>query len=387
MDGGGARGRGIILKCGQESVTTENLAITGRWEIGLSARLDRLCRKFLYSALFPSHAADFLKAPTMSEPQFTHRPDEVQLAKILRESRPLVERYGTAAIYGTALLLAIAAIVVYVARRPPATAAESAKLLKAETPEEFGEISDNAPGTAIAQAAAVREAELILQNALRNLFTNRKVGLEELDDAAKKYGTLNDDNSLGEDARLKVAVGLARIAEARCDGGDASAKSAIEAWDNVLKNFPDSKAFSALAEDRKKKLALPATLEFYAWFQQQNPAPGDPLGLPQDGPGATPPIPSLLGSDPLQGLIPPAVPKTETPGETTPETNPPAPDAPKTETPAPEAPKADSPAPEAPKADSPAPDAPAADAPAPDAPKTDAPKTDAPAPDAPKSGE
>ena len=330
----------------------------------------------------------------MSEPQFTHRPDEVQLAKILRESRPFLERYGTAAIYGAAALLAVAAIVVYVARRPPATAAESAKLLKAETPEEFGEIADNAPGTTIAQVALVREAELILQNALRNLFTNRKVGLEELDAAAKKYGILNDEKKLGEDARLKVAVGLARIAEARCDGSEASVKSAIEAWDNVLKNFPDSKAFSALAEERKKKLALPATQEFYAWFQQQNPAPGDPLGLPQDGPGATPPIPSLLGSDPLQGLIPPAVPKTETPA--TPETPaaeepkadaPKGDEAPKADAPVPESPKAEPATPEAPKADPSAPEAPKSDSPAPAAPTPDAPKPDAPAPDAPKSGE
>jgi hypothetical protein len=330
----------------------------------------------------------------MSEPQFTHRPDEVQLAKILRESRPFLERYGTAAIYGAAALLAVAAIVVYVARRPPATAAESAKLLKAETPEEFGEIADNAPGTTIAQVALVREAELILQNALRNLFTNRKVGLEELDDAAKKYGILNDENTLSEDARLKVAVGLARIAEARCDGSEASVKSAIEAWDNVLKTFPDSKAFSTLAEERKKKLALPATQEFYAWFQQQNPAPGDPLGLPQDGPGATPPIPSLLGSDPLQGLIPPAVPKTETPA--TPETPaaeepksdaPKGDEAPKADAPVPESPKAEPATPEAPKADPSAPEAPKADSPAPAAPTPDAPKPDAPAPDAPKSGE
>lgn len=299
------------------------------------------------------------KAPTMSEPQFTHRPDEVQLAKILRESRPLMERYGTAAIYGAALVLAIAAVVVYVTRRPPATAAESAKLLKAETPEEYGEISDNAPGTPIGQAAAVREAELVLQNALRNLFSNRKVGLEELDDAAKKYRALEDDTSLGEDAGLKVAVGLARIAEARCDGSDAATKSAIEAWDRVLKSYPDSKAFSALAEERKKKLAQPATQQFYAWFQEQNPAPGDPLGLPQDGPGAVPSIPGLLGSDPLQGLIPPAVPKTEptAPADTPSQPTPPG-DAPKAEEPKPEEPASDAPAPGAPEADAPASDAP-----------------------------
>jgi hypothetical protein len=136
---------------------------------------------------------------------------------------------------------------------PPATAAESAKLLKAETPEEFSDIADNAPGTAIGQAASLREGELILQNALRNLFTNRKVGLEELDDAEKVFRKLVDDTKLSEDARLKVAVGLARILEARCDGSDATVKSAVDAWDQVLKDFPDSKVFSALAEERKKQ--------------------------------------------------------------------------------------------------------------------------------------
>ncbi|MEY3174690.1 MAG: hypothetical protein RLZZ436_2604 [Planctomycetota bacterium] len=336
----------------------------------------------------------------MSEPQFSHQPDEVQLAKILRESRPLLERYGTAAIYGMALLLAVAAVVVYIARRPPATAAESAKLLKAETPEEFGDIADNAPGTPIGQSAGIREGELILQNALRNLFTNRKVGLEELDQAEKIFRNLEDDTTLSEEGRLKVAVAIARITEARCDGSDASAKSATDAWDQVLKAFPDSKVFSGLAEERKKKLALPATKEFYAWFQQQNPAPGDTLGLPQDGPGAVPSIPSLMGSDPLQGLLPPAVPaapKTDSPAPDAPATPdapttpdaPAAPDAPKTDAPAPDAPKADTPNPQPANPDAPAPaeqpsapDAPKADAPAPEAPKTDAP-----APDAPKSGE
>jgi hypothetical protein len=261
-------------------------------------------------------------------------------------------------------------------------------LLKAETPEEYGEISDNAPGTAIGQAAAVREAELVLQNALRNLFTNRKVGLEELDDAAKKYRALEDDTSLGEDAGLKVAVGLARIAEARCDGSDVATKSAIEAWDRVLKSYPDSKAFSALAEERKKKLGQPATKEFYAWFQQQNPAPGDPLGLPQDGPGAVPSIPGLLGSDPLKGLIPPAVPKTEptAPADTPSQPTPPG-DAPRAEEPKPEEPKPEEPKPEEPKPEEPKPEEPKPEEPKPEEPKPEEPKPEEPKPEEPKPEE
>jgi hypothetical protein len=345
------------------------------------------------------------KAPTMSEPHFTHEPDEVQLAKLLRGYRPFLEQYGTAIIYGTALLLAVAAIFVYVARRPPETAAESAKLLKAETPEEFADIADNSPDTTIGRIASLREAELILQNALRSLFTNRKVGIEELDQAEKIYRNLDDTRALDADGQLKIVVGLARIAEARCNGDDATVKTAIDAWDRVLKDFPNSKVFSNLAEDRKKKLALPSTKDFYAWFQQQNPAPGDTLGMPQDGPGAGL-NPAGLGPLDLPGLTPstpvPATPEppadkpAETPADPAapapdaPKTDPPAPDAPKTDAPAPDAPKADAPAPDAPKADAPAPDAPKADGPAPDAPKADAPapdapKADAPAPDAPKA--
>jgi hypothetical protein len=328
----------------------------------------------------------------MSDQQFVHQPDEVQLAKLLRESRPFLERYGTALIYGVALLLAVAAVFIYVARRPPATAEESAKLLKAETPEEFSDIALNAPGTPIGLSASLREGEMILQNALRNLFTNRKVGLEELDQAEKIYRRLEDEQSLDEHGRLKVTVGLARILEARCDGSDSAVKSAVDAWEKVLKTAPDSKLFSALAEDRKKKLALPATKEFYAWFQQQNPAPGDTLGLPQDGPGAVPAIPGHEGLG-LQGLIPslPTQPAPAAPTEpAAPETpaEPAAPAAPQegektADPPAPDAPAPDAPAPDAPTPDAPTPDSPAPDAPAPDAPKTDAPASEQPAPDAP----
>ena len=338
----------------------------------------------------------------MSDPQFTHEPDEVQLAKLLRGYRPFLEQYGTAFIYGAALLLAVAAVVVYVARRPPETAAESAKLLKAETPEEFADIADNSPDTTIGRIASLREAELILQNALRNLFTNRKVGTEELEQAEKIYRNLDDTRALDAEGQLKIVVGLARIAEARCTGDDASTKTAIDAWDRVLTDFPDSKVFSTLAEDRKKKLALPATKDFYAWFQQQNPAPGDTLGMPQDGPGAgdspaglgplglpglqglTPstPVPALPADKPAETPADPAAPKADAPASDAP-----APDAPAPDAPAPDAPKADPPAADAPKADAPAPDAPKTETPAPEAPAPDAPKPDAPAPDAPKACE
>ena len=73
----------------------------------------------------------------MSDPQYVNREDEVQLAKLLRESGPWIQRHGTSLIYVAAAVLAASAVYVYVSRQPPATARESALLLAANTPEQF----------------------------------------------------------------------------------------------------------------------------------------------------------------------------------------------------------------------------------------------------------
>ncbi len=263
----------------------------------------------------------------MSEPQYVHQEDEVLLAKVLRDSRPLLQRYGTSLIYALAAVVAAAAIYVYISRQPPATAKESQALLAASTPEEFAELADNAAGTPIGDFARLREGELILREALSNLFTNRKLGLEELDKAEKAFKKLDDSRDVSDDVRLKVLVGLARITEARCDGKDETVKAAVEAWDRVLTSFPASKMFSELAESRKKKLETQEIRDFYAWFQQQDPKPGEETGLPQDGPGAVPGIPNI--EDLLKPAEAPASTTTPAPGAeastTTPEAAPAAP--------------------------------------------------------------
>jgi len=300
----------------------------------------------------------------MSDRHYVHHENEVQLAKLLKESKPFFERYGTTMIYGVAALMAIAAVVVYVQRRPAPTAEVSRDLLLATlstTAEDFQAVADQSPDSPIGILARLRQADRELEDAVSNLFTNREASKENLETAEKAYKQLEDRKDIIDSVRERVLVGLARVAECRCDGTDESMNAAIAAWERILKVFPDSKTFKSIAESRIKRLASKESHEFYAWFSTQNPKPGDDLLMPQDGgPGQVPSMPLFpdLHNFGLPGTA----------------------DTPATETPATETPATETPA-----ADAPGSDAAPGDAPAADAPKTEAPVGETPAPE--KSGE
>jgi hypothetical protein len=346
----------------------------------------------------------------MSDRHFVHHEDEVQLAKILRDSKPWLEKYGTTVIYGLAAVMAVAAVGVYIARRPPATAPESREMLLASTPEDYQAIADATPDSKIGIIARVRQAELLLGNAVEKLFSDREKAVEELAAATTAFERLAERKDVTGYQRERVLAGLARAAESQCDGTDESVQAAIQAWELLLKEFPDSKLFKDLAEERVKKLSDESTKSFYAWFHSQNPKPADDLQIPQDGPGAVPDIPRISIPD-LTSPMPtvPSAPVDAKEGDAKEEasdTSAPAADTPATETPAAE-PKAEEkpadiasgdaktadPAPADPAAtpealkDAPADPEPAAESPEkPEAPQ-DAPPADPPAAEAPASPE
>ena len=291
----------------------------------------------------------------MSDRHYVHHQDEVQLAKILKDSKPWLDQYGTTLIYGLAAVLAIAAVAVFIARQPPATAEASRGLLLASTPEDFQAVADESPDSQIGILARLKYAEFSLSDAVGNLFTNREVGLVELKTAETTYDVLAARNDIPDTVRQRVLVGLARIAEARCNGDDESTTAAVTAWEKVLKDVPEPTIFKEMAEERIKKLPLESTRSFYAWFQLQNPKPDDDLQLPQDGPGKVPDIPQLDLDSILKDLTP------ATSG-TTPATEPPATEPPVTEPPVTEPPAAEPPAAEPPAAEPPATEPPAAPA-------------------------
>ena len=332
----------------------------------------------------------------MSDRHYVHHENEVQLAKLLKESKTFFERYGTTMIYGVAALMAIAAVIVYVQRRPAPTAEVSRDLLLATlstTAEDFQAVADQSPNSPIGILARLRQADRELEDAVSNLFTNREAAKENLENAEKAYRQLEDRKDIIDSVRERVLVGLARVAECRCDGTDESMNAAIAAWERILKAFPDSKTFKAVAESRIKRLASKDSHEFYAWFSAQNPKPGDDLLMPQDGgPGQVPSMPlfpdlhnfGLPASEaPTPKVTTPEAPAENPASVETPSEGKPASDTP-SDTPAtPDA--ADTSAAETPAADALGSVAAPGDAPAADAPKTEAPVGETPAPE--KSGE
>ncbi len=205
------------------------------------------------------------------EPSTTHRHDNrTELEKLLVKSKPWFEQNGTLLIYGVAAILAVAAVVVYMKRAPAGDVEASRDLLTAVTPEDYRDLADAHPDSTIAVWARLRQAERLLDNGVGNMFTNREVGVEELDQAKAAFERLESRTDLDDQVRERVLAGLARLAEATCDGEAKSVKAAIAAWQKVLDDFPES-LIKEHAEDRIAALETPEAETFYAWFSKQNP--------------------------------------------------------------------------------------------------------------------
>ncbi len=308
-------------------------------------------------------------SPTMSDRHYVHHEDEVQLAKLLKESKPFLEKYGTTIIYGLAAIMAVAAVVVYVQKRLASTAEVlSRNLLLATTAEDYQAVADEFPESPIGILARLHQADRELEDAVPSMFTNREAAKDSLESADKAYKQLEGRKVVNDSVRERVLVGLARVAECRCDGTDDAMNAATAAWERVVKTFPDSKTFKTIAEERIKRLASADSREFYAWFSTQNPKPGDDLMMPQDGgPGqvpAAPSFPSLLNFGlPDASTAQPPVPFEEPKAETSAET-PSIPETPATES-ATESPEKETPSTE-PATETPATDTTPADAPVPE---------------------
>ncbi|APZ93530.1 hypothetical protein [Fuerstiella marisgermanici] len=225
------------------------------------------------------------------EPSTTHRHDNrTELEKLLIKSKPWFEQNGTLLIYGVAAILAVAAVVVYMKRAPAGDVEASRDLLTAVTPEDYRDLADAHPDSTIAVWARLRQAERLLDNGVGNMFTNREVGVEELDQAKAAFERLESRTDIDDQVRERVLAGLARLAEATCDGEAKSVKAAVAAWQKVLDDYPES-LIKEHAEDRIAALESPEAKTFYAWFSKQNPKPVDPGATPNQSP--VPTIPEL----------------------------------------------------------------------------------------------
>lgn len=228
--------------------------------------------------------------PTESE----HIEEQTALEAALRKGLAWFSTNLTTVIYALAGLLAIAAVIVFLQRKPAGNPEASKLLLVATSPEEYQDVADSAPTSLLGMWSRLRQGDRLLDNAVTNMFTDRETGMDELESAKAAYENLGNQSGLPDTLRERVLIGMARVAECECDGSAKSIETAETAWQQVLAAFPES-IMKEHAEARIARLQKPEAVEFYKWFAALDPKPALP------GIGSVPEIPDGLLPNDLPG--------------------------------------------------------------------------------------
>ena len=175
--------------------------------------------------------------------------------------------------------------------------------------EPLGQISRNYAELPAGVVARLYQADALLAEGIGNLFEDRELADNLLDDALAAYQDASDSapNPL---VASRAQLGLARTHETRGD-----LEKAVAAYQRVIE-IGESEAMTQVAEGRIAHLKSPITAEFLDWFAQQDFRPADPAQPPQSPSGMSlPDLPDFDMSElsPLQSTAL----ETEPPGGVT----------------------------------------------------------------------
>ncbi|RLS54858.1 MAG: hypothetical protein DWH91_10825 [Planctomycetota bacterium] len=286
----------------------------------------------------------------MSTPQ--PQTDTTEPSELLRwwlESRRWVDRHANkillTVIVGTVVL--VASVVMARSTRAKNEAAWRAFGVS-KVADDYRKVAEDHPGTSAEHPARMVAAREYLSQGMQQVTANRKASDENLENAKTQLSKLLDDKSTPKDIREEALLKMAVCLESLSDG---DLKSATEAYERLLKEFPTT-LNKSWVEEKLKILAKPETAAFYRWFRTTNPSPEDrpkpqdikPSEAPNiqlDGEGIAPPSSGDAAREmPAEGAVPPVTPSeipsekpaTETPAAekpaeaaTTPEKTPEAP--------------------------------------------------------------
>lgn len=242
-----------------------------------------------------------------------HELQKNELTKVAGQATAFYDRYQNQILWGLVVVLLAMAAWIYIARSSRVAAESAWTTLQnaAGTPKDYVDVAIVHPNTEVANVARLQAAAAWLDQGVKAGFSNREEANSYLKDARKEFEELLAVTNLDKDLREQALYGMAQTLES-ISGADTEA--AVKAYEALLKEFPDS-IYKEHAEGRIKDLKNPATQEFLAWYQKQNPKPPE-REKPKDGeaPGANSAAPKP-GTDPF-GLGLPAPPQpggTETP--------------------------------------------------------------------------
>ena len=225
-------------------------------------------------------------------PEAAHIPEEASPLAAVLASHGKQILLGT---LGVLALLIVAAVLTSGGRSPYEK--EWSRFADAKSASDFADVASDFPNTDVAVWAKLTEGEMLLHEAVRLQFSDRKASESQLKDAGKAFDEVIEQAGGLPDAMERGLLGKARFLEATCKGDTTEV---VKAYDAFLGRFPDS-VYKDSIQNRVESLKSKDAQAFYAWFSQQNPKPED-RARPQDGlpaghpeiPVSLPPIPEEL---------------------------------------------------------------------------------------------
>ncbi|MGA2255319.1 MAG: hypothetical protein ABSG53_11705 [Thermoguttaceae bacterium] len=232
-------------------------------------------------------------------------------------------------------------------------------------------------GDPAAEWAEVFAGDTALMVGTNRILTDKKIGIEYLNDAQKRYTEALKTLTIAG-AKEQAMFGKARAMESMSQN-KAQVDEAVAAYKELIERFPNG-MFKPVADQRIEQLQKKDALEFYRALAQYAPKPKvesprsklDNLGPLPENPTDEPLVPKTpvrgegSQSGPIQGIPAPSLTPTEPVKVVAPKTEIPMTQPVKPQVAKPDAPKLESVTPDTPK-----PEAPKSEASKPDVPKKD----------------
>jgi hypothetical protein len=230
-----------------------------------------------------------------------HELQQNDLGKLTQKVTPWVERHGLQVLAGVVVVLVLGGGVLWwTSQAVTAGSAGWTQLATAQTVEDYAAVVEQHGDSLAGAWARLRGAELNLETGIQAAFTDREAADLDLKRAKEDFEkVLAAKVTLPAPVKERAMLGLARTLEATCDGNTAPV---VEAYQSLLKQFPDS-VYKTHVDQRVKELQSASAGEFYKWFHAQQPKPPE-FTKPKDGAGKASSLPGEFELPPPASVNP-----------------------------------------------------------------------------------
>ncbi len=197
-----------------------------------------------------------------------HESNKSEMEQFVERVGPFFDKWGNHVTAGICILAVVIAAFVYFGRSSHSAAVRGwTEFSKCTTAGEFGNLADKEENTELGAWARVSQADRLLDDGIKSLFSSRTSADRLLKSAEENYRDVLNNNKAPRVARERALYGLARTLEATSEGDN---QPAIDAYKRLLDEFGNS-VYESVVDERLTDLQSGESKEFYAWFDRKDP--------------------------------------------------------------------------------------------------------------------